>query len=108
VTQQITHKRGDTFDFLLELPEADYPDGYFLGWTAESKLRKPTGLLIAAFETSWADPPETTRILRIYASDTVRWPIGTQEADVEFVRVSDGLKRSTESFLVDVIRDQTY
>jgi hypothetical protein len=103
----IQHKRGDTFDHLLLLPEADFPDGYFLLWDVASQIRTARGKLIAELETSWATPASETRILRLFASETSDWPVGDQEVDVQFTRQSDGLVRSTETIAVQVLRDVT-
>lgn len=37
-----THKRGDTFAMLLQLP-ARFPDGLFADWTVTSQLRTVRG-----------------------------------------------------------------
>lgn len=104
----IEHKRGDTFDRLLVMP-AELVDGYWIGWTVTAQLRTPRGKLISDFVTSWADPAATTRILRLFADDTQTqaWPLGDQEVDVEFTRVSDGTVRSTVTQVVTVLRDVT-
>jgi hypothetical protein len=107
VTEQILHKRGDTFAWLLELPEVDYPDGYFIGWEIAAQIRKPRGTLIDEFETTWAAPEADTRIIRIFAEDTTRWPIGDQEVDVQFTRIADQFVRSSETFIVKVVKDIT-
>ena len=102
----IEHKRGDTFDRLLVLP-AEFVDGYWLGWTVTAQLRTARGKLISDFVTSWANPAATTRILRLFLDDTQDWPLGDQEFDVQFVRDSDGFKRSTVTQIVTVVRDVT-
>jgi hypothetical protein len=103
----IQHKRGDTFDQLLLMPEADFPDGYFLLWNVNAQIRTPRGKLICDFVTSWADPAADTRILRLFADDTATWPLGDQEIDVQFTRQSDGLIRSTETIAIEILRDVT-
>jgi hypothetical protein len=104
----IEHKRGDTFDRLLVMP-AEFVDGYWLGWTVTAQLRTVRGKLISDFVTSWADPAATTRILRLFLADseTQAWPLGDQEFDAQFVRISDGWKRSTVTQIVTVLRDVT-
>ena len=102
----IPHKRGDTFDQLLLVPEV-FADGYWIGWSVTSQIRTARGKLIGDLVVSWADPAETTRILRLFSDDTTRWPVGDLEVDVQFVRDSDGLKRSTETVVVSVLRDVT-
>lgn len=102
----IQHKRGDTFDRLLVMP-ADFVDGYWLGWTVTAQIRTARGKLISDFVASWAAPAATTRTLRLFVADTQEWPLGDLEVDVQFVRTSDGTKRSTETLIVAVLRDVT-
>lgn len=103
----ITHKRGDTFEWLLSFPEADYPDGYFVGWTVTAQIRTPTGRLIGNLTPTWADPAEDTRFLRLFADETSSWQVGEHEMDVQLVRDSDGLTKSTQTKTVEIIRDVT-
>lgn len=104
----VLFKRGDTFDQLLLIPEATFEDGYFLGWTVTSQLRRQTAgnPLIADLVTSWADVAAETRFLRLTNTNTTGWPIGVQELDVQF-EDTDGFVQSTETILVDVIKDVT-
>lgn len=103
----IRHKRGDTFDWLLLMPETDFADGYFIGWTVAAQLRKATGRLISELITTWADPEEETRVLRLFADQTKGWPVGVHEIDVQFTRASDGLIRSTETISAEIVKDVT-
>jgi hypothetical protein len=100
-------KRGDTCDLLLLMPEADFPDGYFLLWDVASQIRTPRGKLIADFDVSWAAPAEDTRTLRLFNDATEGWPVGEQEIDVQFTRQSDGFVRSTATILIEIVRDVT-
>lgn len=103
----ISHKRGDTFEWYLELPADEYEDGYFVGWTVASQIRNTKGRLVAELSTSWGTPAENTRVLRLFAADTAGWPLGDHEADVQFTRESDGFIKSTETFIVSVGKDVT-
>jgi hypothetical protein len=103
------HKRGDTFLWLFVLPEGEYPDGFFDGWQVAAQIRtaKAKGKLIAELQPSWGDPAEATRILRLFAADTRLWPVGEHELDVQFTRTADGTIRSTETLVVEVVKDIT-
>ena len=103
----IQHKRGDTFDRVLLIPEATFADGYFLLWDVASEIRTARGKLIATLTPSWADPAADTRFLRLFAEPTTDWPLGDLELDVQFTRQSDGFDQSTETITVQVVRDVT-
>jgi hypothetical protein len=103
----IDHKRGDTFDRILLIPEATFVDGYFLLWTVASQIRTVRGKLVDVLTTSWADPAADTRFLRLLHESTALWPLGTLELDVQFTRTADGFVQSTETLLVNVLRDVT-
>jgi hypothetical protein len=102
----VIHKRGDTFDQLLLIPDS-FADGYWIGWTATSQIRTARGKLIAPLTVSWADPAADTRVMRLFNDETAGWPVGDLEIDVQFVRNSDGLTRSTETIAVTILRDVT-
>ena len=107
MAETIQHKRGDTANWLLLLPEDEYADGYFIGWEIAAELRTVRGKLIAPLTATWTEPEADTRIIRLYAEETTRWPIAKLECDVQFTRTSDGFIRSSETFIVDVVRDVT-
>lgn len=45
-------KRGASFDLTLRVP-SEFADGHFAGWALESKVRTPSGGLIAALTAEW-------------------------------------------------------
>lgn len=114
------HKRGDTFDRLVDIPTVDgdlgYADGYFVGWTPAAQIRRhqapgpntaPLGEAIATLTCAWVDPL-TTRQLRITSSGpTPDWPLGPAEVDVQFTRDSDGYVLSTATAVIEIVRDVT-
>ena len=104
--QHVRHKRGDTFELLLLLPEADYPDGYFLLWDVASQIRYRDEL-VSDLTVEWTDPAADTRGLRLSHNTTELWPLGELEVDVQLTRQSDGYTRSTETIVVEVVRDIT-
>lgn len=103
----IQHKRGDTFDQVLLIPEATFPNGYFVGWEVASQIRTNRGKPIDTFVATWADPVADTRFLRLFKQETLLWPLATLEVDVQFTRLSDSFVQSTETILVQVLRDVT-
>lgn len=102
----IEHKRGDTFDRLLVVPDS-YADGFWVGWEVTSQVRTARGKLIADLTPTWQDPAAETRVLRLFQLDTAEWPVGEQEIDVQFERESDGTKQSTVTLKVNVVQDVT-
>lgn len=105
----ITHKRGDTFDQTIVLPDS-IADGEMVGWTGTSQLRTARGALVADLAVSWPDDP-VRRNVRLFFADTTGWQLSDPHAlhvmDVEFVRTSDGYVRSTDTMTVAVIEDVT-
>lgn len=103
----IQHKRGDTFERVLLIPEATFADGYFLLWDVASQIRTARGKLVAELTTSWADPAADTRFLRLFADSTDDWPLVDLELDVQFTRQADLFIQSTEIITVQVLKDVT-
>jgi hypothetical protein len=103
----IQHKRGDTFDRVLLIPESTFADGYFLLWDVASQIRTARGKFVADLTATWADPAADTRFLRLFYEPTTAWPLGDLELDVQLTRQSDGFIQSTETITVQVLRDVT-
>lgn len=102
----ITHKRGDSFQYLAEIPAA-MADGYFSGWSVAAQVRTtPNGKLLADLSCTWSDPV-TTRVLMVQAMDTSHWDVGSAEMDIQFTRKSDGFVRSTATESIQVKKDVT-
>lgn len=101
-----TFKRGDTFRFLLVVPD-DFADGFWVGWTVTSQARTTRGKLIADLEPTWQDPAADTRVLELVNTDTQEWPVGIIEIDVQFVNDTTNEKRSTVTKQIEVVRDVT-
>lgn len=106
MAELIQVKRGDTFDFLVAVPES-YADGYWTGWTVASQIRDTRGRLIADLTATWQDPEEDTRVLRLFQSETAAWPIGTHELDIQFTHTANETVISTVTQPVEVLRDVT-
>ena len=105
-TNQLTHKRGDTFSVLLAMP-SDSVDGYFLDFDVACQVRDLKGILLSTAVCEWVDPA-TTRVLRVTVQDTQEWPIARIFTDVEFTRISDGWRTSTSTISILVVRDETH
>lgn len=100
-----THKRGDSFSRLIDLP-AELPDGHFVGWAPSCQVRDGNNTLLSDLTCDWVDA-ETTRQLRVKTIVTTHWPVGQAEMDVQFVRSSDGWTVSTNTHKFSIIRDAT-
>lgn len=77
-TQTIRHIRGDTFSYVLVIPET-IADGYFDGWTVLAQVRPEPDArskLLTTLTTSWLAPAEDTRQLQVSATpaQTEAWP----------------------------------
>lgn len=107
-TSSYQHKRGDSFDLLVTIPVAQYPDGYFSGYTVASQLRTvgANGAKIADLTCTWVNDL-TTRELRLTCLDTTKWPIGSAQFDVQFTRISDGFVFSSATSTITIIYDVT-
>lgn len=103
-----THKRGASFDLLLQMP-ARFADGYFLGYALASQIRRVNGTLIADIDVSWTDAasqPDATRVLRLGCLDTRNWPVGVGEIDVRLTAPT-GHVLYTKTVTVYIIKSAT-
>lgn len=103
---KLRHKRGDTFELLILLPEVDYPDGYFLLWDVDAQIRYRDEL-VDTLTTEWTSPAADTRTLRLSKVNTTTWPVGPHEIDVQLTRQSDNYIRSTETIYIEIVKDVT-
>lgn len=99
------HKRGDTFNYIVTLPES-LPDGYFFGYVPTCQIRDLQDALIADVDTAWIDPV-TTRNVSLHVASTQTWPIGTAVFDIQFKRASDNDIRSTWTRRLSIVADVT-
>lgn len=109
------HKRGSSFQQTMTIP-AEFPDGYFVGWTAASKIKTLQGMdeegtmqpavEVASLAVEWADPA-TTRELTLTGLDTSTWPLVLVELDVKFTRTADSFKLSTTTVQFTVVPEIT-
>ena len=95
------HKKGSSFQQTMSIPAA-YADGYFVGWTVVSKVKKLDGTDVATLTTAWT-VPATTRELTLTALDTSGWPLELVELDVKFTRTADNFKLATSTVQFTVV-----
>lgn len=99
-TQPVVHKRGQTFSYLMKIPDT-ISDGFMFSWKPTAQLRKarnssPSGL-IAMVNCSWADTK--ARTLLLHHNQTQEWPLGLAELDVKFESITGQvLKSNTLTF----------
>lgn len=101
------HKCGDSFDILVSIPPT-FSDGYFVGYTVTSQIRKPSadGAKIADLTCTWVDAL-TTRALRLQCLNTSAWTSGAAVFDVQFRRTSDGFVMSSTTAQLSLVPDVT-
>ena len=101
------HKRGDSLEYLGTIPE-DFADGFFIDWTPSAQIRTAQYYnLIDDLTVTWVDQL-TTRSFTVSKIDTKAWPVGPALLDIQFVRLSDGFTRSTDTIQINIEHDVTY
>lgn len=98
------HKRGDTFSYLVMLPESIWSD--FIDFVPTCQIRDMQDGLIADVVTEWVDPLSATTI-SLHVADTSAWPIGQAVWDIQFLRESDQETASTQSKILHIVADVT-
>lgn len=98
------HKRGDTFDFIVLLPESVVGD--FVGYVPTCQIRDMQDTLIADVVTAWVDP-DTAASVSLHVTDTQAWPLGAAVFDIEFTRTSPADVVSTWSKVLHIVADVT-
>jgi hypothetical protein len=102
---QITIKRGDTYHIDVAVTEADGTTPVDLtDWTVRSHVRRRDAL-IAELDFTAVDLAAGEYSLSY--DDTTEWPLGRLSTDIEYTD-STGIIRSTETYIISVIRDVTY
>lgn len=104
IENTITHKRGDGFALMLQLPES-FADGQFSGWTLQSQVRTATDALVADLICAWADPL-TTRIITLTLAETPAWPVGWLYCDVQLSKAGEPTI-STDTVTIYCVKDIT-
>ncbi len=98
------HKRGDTFDFIVLLPESVVGD--FVGYVPTCQIRDMQDVLISDVVTDWVDP-DTAAAVSLQVAETQAWPIGPAVFDIQFRRESDQNTISTWPKVLHIVADVT-
>ena len=112
-TSDFQHKKGDSFDYTLQMP-LRFADGYWDTsiWTPSAKIKTAAGATVASDGSADTDIVLTWdaafRNLNLFVKDTTGWAvIDANVFDVQFTRISDSYVVSTATKQFDVISDVT-
>lgn len=100
---RIQHKRGDTFQRHVALVRGTAAEPT-TGWTITSQVRDKDDALVATCNIG--NRTDSAGTFTVTAADTTAWPVGTLYWDIQTVN-ADGVIVSTETVLIDCLRDQT-
>lgn len=101
----ITHKRGDTLEWVVTLTQ----DGSAVDisqWTITSQIRQDT-TLIASLTVTKTESTSGVFSLTATAASTASWSLGTHSVDIEFID-QNGFVVSSQTFTLQLVRDITY
>lgn len=97
----IQHKRGDTFEYLVELPPKN---DFKTGWEITCEIRTAMDKLVDSFPCTWPEGDTPGKALIAKKIDTTDWPVGQHSLEIRFVRTQDGYVRSSNTLGIDVYR----
>lgn len=97
-------KRGASFDLTVRIP-SKFADGHFSGWGLQSRVRTPSGGLIATLTAEWVDPV-VARFVHLQCLDTRAWPVGEAEFDVVFVSPT-GFRWPSTTYSFNLVKGPT-
>jgi hypothetical protein len=101
----ITHKRGDTFEVIVNFTLNGQPQD-LNGWQLRSQIRAANKALLKELDIVVIDEAAGVFSLNCPASETVNWTPAPYQCDIEFIDPS-GFVVSSDTFAVNVIRDVT-
>lgn len=102
----IEHKRGDTFALAGQLLESESgPPVDLAGTTIRAELRDGDAL-VATLDTAITDAAQGRYAISKSYAHTEAWPVKGLSLDVEFT-FPGGMRRSTQTLVVRVIKDIT-
>jgi hypothetical protein len=101
----ITHKRGDTFEAVVEATLNGAPLD-LTGWTVRSQLRDLSNNVIKEFDVLPLDLAAGQFSLNATAQETENWSPASYLCDVELVDLNSFVQ-SSDTFSVRVVRDIT-
>lgn len=99
----IQFKRGDTFTLGCQFTTSKGVPVDLTGYTIRSQIRKSSGDLLAELTSEITDYIQGKYVLT--NNTTTSWDIGKHHCDIEYSK--DGTVFSTDTFVVEVIRDET-
>lgn len=101
----ITHKQGDTLDWVLTLTEGGAPVD-ITDWTIVAQIRA-SDTLIASLTVTVVDAANGQFRLSATAAATDSWTAGSHSCDIEITDDSSNVF-STETFTVVILEDITH
>lgn len=100
----IQHKRGDTFSIECIYTDSKGKALSLNGVTVKSQVRNQADRLMGELEFIPVDLANGKYILQ--NNKTEKWTLGCLLFDIEYI-LSDGRKTSTETVVIDCIKDET-
>src|SRR6056297_930669 len=100
----ITHKRGDTFELSCTLENQGVAVD-ITNFTITSQLRLSDDTLLQALTVTVTDAAAGAFTLSATSTETEVWDVAAYECDIEFI--DDGEVNSSETFVLNVIKDIT-
>lgn len=101
----ITHKRGDTLEWVVTLTQDEVAVN-ITDWTITSQIRQGT-TLTASLTVTKSDAPNGQFTLSATPAQTASWEVGSHSVDIEFINAS-GYVVSSQTFTLQLVRDITY
>lgn len=101
----ITHKRGDSFEVLVEVAlNGQIVD--LTGWTIRSQIRDGAKNLLKELTIQAVDLSEGKFIMTATSTETEAWSPASYNCDIEFIDPA-GFVISSDTFPITVVRDIT-
>jgi|DEB0MinimDraft_6_1074348.scaffolds.fasta_scaffold58930_2 hypothetical protein len=104
MTVALSHKRGDTLEFICTLSENSVVQD-ITSWTITCDLKRED-VLTQELTVTKTDPTNGQFTISATAAQTANWQIGQHQADIEFIDTASFVV-STETFIVNVEKDIT-
>jgi hypothetical protein len=100
----IPHKRGDTFSIECTYTDSRNNPLSLEGITVRSQVRNASDKLLTDLEFIPINLQTGEYIL--YSNETQHWTLGCLSFDIEYI-LPDGRKTSTDTVIIDCIKDET-
>jgi hypothetical protein len=102
----ITHKRGDTLEWIVTLTQNNVAVD-ITNWTITSQIRKDSDTLVASLTVTKLVSASGQFSLTATAAQTKLWDLGAHLVDIEFID-DTGYVVSSQTFTVQLVKDITY